>query len=516
MGACLSYAGLDRHVGDFAGYLQAVLKLPKGARVALMLPNVLAYPVCLFGVLRAGAVVVNCNPQYTSSELAFQLRDAGAETIVILENFAYVLAAVIAQTPVRNVVIVRLGDLLGATKGALVNFVVKYVKRKVPAWSLPHYTDFSTAMTVGQGQAQAFSPVKLTGADLAFLQYTGGTTGVCKGAMLTHRNMLANLAQASVWVRPQLVEGEEMVLTALPLYHIFAITANCLLFLRLGASNLLITDPRDIPGLVRTFASHPVTVLTGVNTLFNALLRNKRFVSLDFYRLKVALGGGTAVQQAVAEHWQAVTGKPLVEAYGLTEASPAVTINPLDAPVFTGSIGLPMPSTEIAIRAENGSAAPLGEPGELCVRGPQVMQGYYRQPAETANVFTADGFLRTGDVAVIDAKGFVRIVDRKKDMIIVSGFNVYPNEIEAVVAMHPGVLESAAVGVPDERTGEAVVLFVVSQDASLSAERLIVHCRHRLSRYKVPTRIVFRSELPKSNVGKVLRRALRELTATLP
>jgi long-chain acyl-CoA synthetase len=508
MGAQITYAELDRQARDFTAYLQTVLKLPKGSRVAIMLPNILQYPVCMLGALRAGCVVVSCNPLYTSRELEHQLKDSGCETIVILENFAHTLARVLAQTAVKHIVIARLGDMLGFPKGQIVNFVVKYIKKMVPAWKLPRPVDFPAAL--GRGAREEFAPVPVSREDIAFLQYTGGTTGLSKGAMLTHRNILANIAQAYAWIKPEISDEGEFVITALPLYHIFALTANCFTFIRIGASNLLITNPRDIPAFAAELAKHPFTVITGVNTLFNALLNNEAFRALDFSRLKISLGGGMAVQKAVAERWKQVTGIPLVEAYGLTETSPAATINPFDIPEYNGSIGLPVPSTEVAIRNDNGVDVPLGERGELCVRGPQVMKGYYGRPEETANVFTADGFLRTGDVAVMDDKGFVRIVDRKKDMILVSGFNVYPNEVEDVVALHPGVLEVASIGVPDEKTGEAVKIFVVKKDPGLTAEQLIAHCRESLTRYKVPTQVEFRRDLPKSNVGKILRRELRE------
>lgn len=508
MGVSLTYGEVDRLSRDFAAWLQSVLQLPKGARVALMMPNTLQYPVCMFGALRAGYVVVNCNPLYTPRELEHQLRDAGADVIVIMENFAATLAEVAAHTPLRHVVVTRMGDLLGGVKGALVNFVVKHVKKLVPAYRLPQALSLPAVLARGRGAALA--PVPIGHADIAFLQYTGGTTGVSKGAMLSHGNIVANVLQAYAWIRPAIREGEECVVTALPLYHIFALTANCFAFFQIGASNLLIANPRDIPGFVRELARHPFTVITGVNTLFNALLNNPDFSRLDFSRLKVALGGGMAVQKAVAEKWAQVTRKPLVEAYGLTETSPAVTINPLDLREYNGSIGLPLPSTEISIRDDHGLEVAQGQPGELCVRGPQVMQGYFKRPEETAQVFSPDGFLRTGDVAVMDERGFLRLVDRKKDMILVSGFNVYPNEVEDVVAMHPGVLEVAAVGVPDERSGEAVKIFVVRKDPALTAEALIAHCRDNLTGYKVPHRVEFRTELPKTNVGKILRRALKQ------
>jgi long-chain acyl-CoA synthetase len=508
MGAEITYGELDQLSRDFAAYLQSVLKLPRGARIALMMPNVLQYPVCMFGALRAGYTVVNCNPLYMPRELQHQLADSGAEAIVILENFAHVLSEVIADTAVKHVVMARMGDLLGFPKGAVVNFVVKYVKKMVPGWRLPRVVNFRKALD--KGARAAFQPVAVTQEDIAFLQYTGGTTGVAKGAMLTHRNLLANLTQAHAWINGVVKEGSEFVVTALPLYHIFALTANCFTFIKLGASNLLITNPRDIPGFVAELAKYPFTILIGVNTLFNALLHNEAFARLDFSRLNVALGGGMAVQKAVAEKWKRVTGKPLIEAYGLTETSPAVTINPLSIDEYTGSIGLPLPSTEVAIRDDAGADVAQGQAGELYVRGPQVMKGYYQRPDETANAFTPDGFLHTGDVAVMDEKGFLRIVDRKKDMILVSGFNVYPNEVEDVVAMHPGVLEVAALGVRNEKSGEAVKIFVVRKDPTLTAEALIAHCRDNLTGYKVPHFVEFRDELPKTNVGKILRRALRE------
>jgi long-chain acyl-CoA synthetase len=508
MGAELSFGQLDTLSRNFAAYLQNDLKLPRGARVALMMPNLLQYPICMLGALRAGYTVVNCNPLYTPRELEHQLADSGAETIVILENFAHTLERVLAQTAIKHIVIARLGDLLGLVKGSVVNVVAKYVKRLVPAWRLPRPVAFGQALL--RGARSDYAPVPVGPDDLAFLQYTGGTTGVCKGAMLTHRNILANLAQVYAWIIPDVEEGREFAVTALPLYHIFALTANCFTFLRIGASNLLITNPRDIPALVGEFAKYPVTIFIGVNTLFNALLHNAAFLALDFSRLKISLGGGMAVQKAVADKWKQLTATPLIEAYGLTETSPAVTINPLNSRDYNGSIGLPISSTEVAIRNDSGTDVALGERGELCVRGPQVMSGYYRRPEETANVFMADGFLRTGDIAVMDDQGYLRIVDRKKDMILVSGFNVYPNEVEDVVAMHPGVLEVASVGVPDARSGEAVKIFVVSKDPALTEAQLIAHCREHLTGYKVPSQVEFRAALPKTNVGKILRRQLRD------
>ena len=508
MGAELTYGELDALSRDFAAYLQTVLKLQKGDRVAIMLPNVLQYPVCMLGALRTGCVVVNCNPLYTPRELEHQLKDSGAETIVVLENFAHTLAQVISHTSVKNVVIARMGDLLGFAKGALVNFVVKHVRKMVPAWRIPGAVDFGKAISLGA--AGGFAPVSVTQDDLAYLQYTGGTTGVSKGAMLTHGNILANLAQAHAWIKAELKEGEELVVTALPLYHIFALTANCFLFMRIGARNLLITNPRDVKSFVADLTRYPFTVLLGVNTLFNLLLNSEAFRALDFSTLKITLGGGMAVQKSIAEKWKHLTGVPLIEAYGLTETSPAATINPLNATEYNGSIGLPISSTEVAIRNDDGIEVPLGERGELCIRGPQVMKGYYKRPEETANVMMPDGFLRTGDIVVMDEKGYIKIVDRKKDMILVSGFNVYPNEVEEVVAMHPGVLEVASVGVSTEGAGEVVKIYVVKKDESLTAEQLIAHCRANLTGYKVPRQVEFRKDLPKSNVGKILRRELRE------
>ena len=508
MGKSVSYTALEALSRQFAGFLQGELRLARGACVALMMPNCLQYPIAMFAILRAGYTVVNVNPLYTARELEHQLRDAGCEAIVIVENFAHTLQEVLPRTSVRHVVVTGLGDMLGFPKSLLVNFVVRHIKKMVPAWDLPGHVTFREALA--RGAAHALKPVTLTHDDLAYLQYTGGTTGVAKGAMLTHGNIVANLQQAHAWISPYVREGEEVIITALPLYHIFSLTANCLTFFKIGASNVLITNPRDIPGFVAELGKYPFTVITGVNTLFNALLHNPEFEKLDFSPLKVALGGGMAVQQAVADKWKKVTGKPLAEAYGLTETSPAVCINPLDLPEFNHAIGLPISSTEISLRDDDGYEVAIGMPGELCVRGPQVMKGYYKRPEDTARAFTHDGFLRTGDVATIDSEGFVRIVDRKKDMILVSGFNVYPNEVEDVVASHPGVLEVAALGVPDEHSGEAVKIFVVRKDPNLTAEALIAHCREGLTGYKVPRFVEFRDDLPKSNVGKILRRVLRD------
>ena len=508
MGVTLQYRDIDRLSRAFGAWLQQTLGLGKGERVALMMPNVLQYPVALFGVLRAGLIVVNVNPLYTPRELEHQLKDSGATVIVILENFAHTLQEVLDRTPVKTVITTQLGDLFPFPKRPLVNFVVKRVKKMVPAWSIPGAIPFRQVLSEGAGKTLADVP--LDHEDLAFLQYTGGTTGVSKGAMLTHGNLVANLQQASAWLSPVSKPAEEIVITALPLYHIFSLTANCLTFMRVGGHNILITNPRDMPGFVKELSKVRFTGISGVNTLFNGLLHTPGFERLDFSALKLCLSGGMALQRAVAERWQQVTGVSLIEGYGLTETSPAVTFNPLTVIEYNGSIGLPFPSTDLSIRDDDGRELGIGEAGEICVRGPQVMRGYWNRPEETAQVMTADGYLRTGDIGVMDERGYTRIVDRKKDMILVSGFNVYPNEIEDVVAHHPGVLEVAAVGVPNEKTGEAVKLVVVKKDPALTAEALIEYCRQNLTAYKVPHLVEFRTELPKTNVGKILRRLLRE------
>jgi len=507
MDKALTYTELDKLSAAFGSYCQSVLKLPRGARIALMMPNLLQYPICLYGALRAGYTVVNCNPLYTERELEHQLKDSGAEAIVIVENFAGVLEKVVARTPIKHVLVTQLGDLLDFPKRMIVNIVVKHVKKMVPAWHIDNAIELRDALI--EGGRHPLQPVEVGHDDLAFLQYTGGTTGVSKGAMLTHRNIIANLQQAHAWIKPFL-RDHEIIITALPLYHIFALTANCLTFFKIGATNVLITNPRDIPGFIKEIGKYPFTTITGVNTLFNAMVNNPDFAKIDLSQLHLTLGGGMAVQRAVAERWKQITGVTLLEAYGLTETSPAATINPVDLEEYNGSIGLPISSTEVVIRDDDGKDLPLGQPGELCIRGPQVMKGYWNRPEETAKVIMADGFLRTGDVAVIEATGYVKIVDRKKDMILVSGFNVYPNEIEDVLAMHPGVLESAAVGVPDPKTGEAVKIYVVKKDPELTEASLLEHCRANLTAYKVPRHIAFRNELPKTNVGKILRRELRD------
>jgi long-chain acyl-CoA synthetase len=507
MGEVMTFRKLEERSRAFAAYLQQGLGLQKGDRVALMMPNLLQYPVALFGILRAGMVVVNVNPLYTPRELEHQLNDSGASAIVIVSNFAHTLEKVVEKTQVKHVILTRMGDQLSAAKGTLVNFVVKYVKRLVPKYHLPDAISFRSALQHGY-RLQYIKP-EIINDDLAFLQYTGGTTGVAKGAMLTHRNMLANLEQVRAAYSPLLFERKELVVTALPLYHIFALTMNCLLFIELGGQNLLITNPRDIPGLVKELAKYPFTAMTGVNTLFNALLNNKEFQQLDFSSLHLSAGGGMPVQQVVAERWEKLTGRFLLEGYGLTECAPLVSANPHDMDYHSGSIGLPVPSTEVKLIDDEGEEVPPGEPGELCVKGPQVMLGYWQRPDATDEILQ-DGWLRTGDIAVMDDEGFMRIVDRKKDMILVSGFNVYPNEIEDVVMQHSGVLEVAAVGVPSGASGEAVKIFVVKKDASLTEEALIVFCRRHLTGYKVPKLVEFREELPKSNVGKILRRELRD------
>ena len=506
MGATLTYRQLDQRSREFAGWLQA-LGLQQGDRVALMMPNLLQYPVALFGTLRAGCVVVNCNPLYTPRELEYQLQDSGAKAIVIVENFAHTLEHVLSRTSVKHVVVTPMGEMLGLAKGALVNFVVRRIKKLVPPWHIPGAINFYQALVAGQ--SHGFTPAVLSQGDVAFLQYTGGTTGVAKGAVLTHANICANVTQAHAWIESVLREGEELIVTPLPLYHIFALTVS-LTLLRMGARNMLIANPRDIPHFVKEWRKYPISVVTGVNTLFNALLNNPDFAKLDFSPLRVTLGGGMAVQAPVAERWLKTTGIPMLQAYGLTETSPAVTINPLDMKAFNGAIGLPLSSTEVSIRDDNGNEVSLTQIGEICVRGPQVTQGYWQRPDETALVFTPDGFLRTGDMGYVDQDGYVFLVDRKKDMILVSGFNVYPNEVEEVVAQHPGVVEVAAVGMPDERCGEAVKLYVVRRDPGLTEQAIIDHCRGQLTGYKIPKHVEFRDNLPKTNVGKILLRALRD------
>ena len=507
MGKSITYAELDQLSLKFAAYLQQQLGLKKGDAVAVMMPNLLQYPVCILGILRAGCVVVNVNPLYTPRELQHQLLDSQAKAIVIVENFAHTLSDVQDKVKLDHVILTHMGDMLGMLKGTIVNLVVKHVKKLIPAHNLTKYVTYK--QVIASGDAAAYKKPAVVGEDLAFLQYTGGTTGVSKGAMLTHRNMVANLEQADGCIGPLLTHGKELVVTALPLYHIFALTANFLVFMKYGGTNLLITNPRDMPNFVKELAKYPFSVITGVNTLFNGLLNTSGFAQLDFSNMKLALGGGMAVQRPVAERWQKVTGTRLVEGYGLTECAPLVTVSPYNLPAYNGSIGFPAPSTDIKLVNDDGVEVAAGDAGEMWVKGPQVMKGYYNRPDETLKVLNAEGWLATGDIARMDNDGFFYIVDRKKDMILVSGFNVYPNEIEEVVAMNDKVLEVAAIGVPNEATGEAVKIFVVKKDQSLTDVELIQHCKERLTGYKVPKLVEFRTELPKTNVGKILRRELK-------
>ncbi|HHF3070441.1 TPA: long-chain-fatty-acid--CoA ligase FadD [Vibrio diabolicus] len=508
MGSVMTFRKLEERSRAFAAYLQNELKLQKGDRVALMMPNLLQYPVALFGILRAGCIAVNVNPLYTPRELEHQLNDSGATTIVIVSNFANTLEQIVDKTPVKHVVLTSLGQMLPRAKGTIVDFVVKYVKGMVPKYDLPGAISMRQALRKGR-RLQYVKPF-MSGDDIAFLQYTGGTTGVAKGAILTHRNMIANVLQAKGAYGPVLSPGRELVVTALPLYHVFALTVNCLLFVEMGGRNLLITNPRDIPGFVKELQKHPFTAITGVNTLFNALINNEDFHELDFSNLRLAVGGGMAVQRSVAERWQKTTGCYLLEGYGLTECSPLVAAYPHDLVEYNGSIGLPVPSTEVRIVDEEGNALANTETGELQVRGPQVMQGYWQRPEVTKDTINEDGWLSTGDIVKFDDEGFLHIVDRKKDMILVSGFNVYPNEIEDVVALHGKVLEVAAIGQPHEVSGELVKIYVVKRDPSLTKDEVITHCRQHLTGYKVPKLVEFREDLPKTNVGKILRRVLRE------
>ncbi|WP_298441603.1 long-chain-fatty-acid--CoA ligase FadD [uncultured Ferrimonas sp.] len=510
MDQVLSYRELDQQSTAFAAYLQHQLGLKKGDRVALMMPNLLQYPVALFGTLRAGLVVVNVNPLYTARELEHQLKDSGASTIVIVANFASTLAEVIEHTPVKNVILTELGDLLNWPKRSIVNFVVKSVKKMVPAFNLPQAIPLRQVLA--QGAKLPYQRPEVCGDDIAFLQYTGGTTGVSKGAVLIHRNMVANLEQAAAFMGKEILGENEVVITALPLYHIFALTANCLMFMKIGGCNLLITNPRDMPAFVKTLKNNRFTGITGVNTLFNGLLNTPGFDQVNFSQLKLCLGGGMAVQRAVAEKWQEVTGTRLLEGYGLTESSPAASFSPYTSTGFDGTIGLPLPSTQMRLVDEIGNPSAPGERGEIQIKGPQVMAGYWQRPDATAEVLK-DGWLSTGDIGVMSEEGYFTIVDRKKDMILVSGFNVFPNEIEDVVVMHDKVIEVAAIGAPDEKAGEVVKIVVVRKDDSLTKEELVAHCREHLTGYKVPRHVEFRAELPKTNVGKILRRALRESSA---
>lgn len=511
MGKILTYGEVDELASCFASYLQNQLKLKRGDRVAIMMPNLHQYPIAVFGALRAGCAIVNVNPLYTPRELEHQLKDSGAETIVILENFANTLQQVLSKTQVKNIIVTAIGDILDFPKRQLVNFVVRKVKKMVPPWKLPGHVRFSTV--ISQGRTTPFKPIALNHDDIAFLQYTGGTTGISKGAILTHKNIVANMLQAAEWIKPAVREGQEIIVTALPLYHIFSLTANLMIFTKIGALNLLITNPRDIPNFVKELKKYKVTAMTGVNTLFNALLNNAEFKQLDFSTWRLSLGGGMAVQRSVAEQWKKVTGVTLLEAYGLTETSPAACINPVTMTDYNGTIGLPVPSTEIEIRSPTGEPVPQGDQGELYIRGPQVMKGYWNRPEETEKVLGPDMFLATGDMAMITPEGYVKLVDRKKDMILVSGFNVYPNEIEDVISSLPGILEVACIGIPDEKSGEAVKVYVVKKDQAISEQDIISYAKKNLTAYKVPRYIEFRTELPKTNVGKILRRALRDQAA---
>jgi len=508
MGKTLTYAEVGKLAEDFASYLQNVLKLPRGERVAIMLPNLLQYPIALFGILQAGLVAVNTNPLYTPRELEHQLKDSGATTIIVLENFANTLELVLPRTQIKHVIVASVGEMFGFFKGSLINFVLRKVKKMVPEYRISDTIPFQTALK--EGAAHTFRPVSLTREDTALLQYTGGTTGVAKGAILSHGNICANMQQAAEWIVNLLRPGKETVIAALPLYHIFALTVNLMIFTQAGSKIILITNPRDMKSFIGDMKKERVSVFVGVNTLFNGMVNQPDFATVDFSNLRLTLGGGMATQKAVAEKWKNITGTPIVEAYGLTEASPGVCANPLNIPAYTGGIGLPIPSTEIELRDADGNEVAQGEPGEMWIRGPQVMKGYWNRPEETAKVLDSRGFLATGDIAVMDEKGWFKLVDRKKDLIVVSGFNVYPNEVEDVAASHPKVLEAACIGVSSPKTGEALKLFIVKKDESLTAEELIAFCRTELTAYKVPKDIEFRDELPKSNVGKILRRELRK------
>jgi long-chain acyl-CoA synthetase len=507
MGKTLTFQELDRLSAQFANYLIHELKLSKGSRVAIQMPNVLQYPVAMFGALRAGMVVVNTNPLYTPAEMRHQFNDSGADVVVIVANFASNLEKIKTEIQAKHVVVTELGDLLGGLKGSIVNLVVKHVKKMVPAFNLPEAVGFKKALALGS--KHSFSKVTMTLEDPAFLQYTGGTTGVSKGAELSHGNIVANMQQISAWMKPKLREKEEIVITALPLYHIFALTVNCLAMLKIGAHNVLITNPRDMKAFIGDLAKKRFTVITGVNTLFNGLLNQEAFGKLDFSGLKIAVGGGMAVQKATAEKWKEVTGVPLAEGYGLTETAPVATCNPIDGTERIGTIGMPLPNTEVMIADDAGNPVALGERGEIFIKGPQVMKGYWNRPEETALVMQGDWF-KSGDIGVMDADGYTKIVDRKKEMILVSGFNVYPNEVEDVVASCPGVLEVGVIGMPDPKSTEKVVAYVVKKDSALTEEKVIAHCKEFLTNYKVPKEVYFTEELPKTNVGKILRRKIKE------
>ncbi|WP_374028723.1 AMP-binding protein [Bdellovibrio bacteriovorus] len=507
MGVSLTFNELDRRVDQFASFLQNELKLKKGDRIAIQMPNLLQFPIVAFAALRSGLTIVNTNPLYTAKEMQHQFKDSGAKAIVILANYAHLLEQILKDTNIESIVVTEIGDMFPTPKRILVNSVVKYIKKMVPAYNLPQAYSFRQALELGAMKPS--QKITTTLEDIAFLQYTGGTTGVAKGAMLLHRNVLANVLQIRDWMKPKLREGEEIAIAALPLYHIFALTLNCLGLLRYGAENVLITNPRDIPGFIKELKKVDFTIMAGVNTLFNALMNNPEFMTVNFSRVKVSVAGAMTLQKSVAEKWMELTKSVIVEGYGLTEASPVVCCNPIDGTDKVGTIGLPFPSTDVKLLNDDNQEVPMGEAGELCCKGPQVMAGYWNRPDETAKVIV-DGWLKTGDVAVFDNDGFLKIVDRKKDMILVSGFNVYPNEVEEAIASHPGVLEVAAIGIPDEHSGEIVKVFVVKKDDKLTAEEVIAHARKSLTNYKVPRLVEFRTELPKTNVGKILRRALRE------
>lgn len=507
MGKSLSFCEVDKLSTAFAAYLQNVIKLEKGDKIALQMPNLLQYPIAMFGALKAGLVVVNTNPLYTPKEMEHQFQDSEAKAIVIVANFAYNLEKVLPNTKIETVIVTEIGDLFGGVKGWLTNLVVKHVKKMVPSYRLPEAIAFKDALK--EGSSLQYKRPEIDSTDLAYLQYTGGTTGISKGAMLTHRNLISNMEQISAWMLPKLREREELVITALPLYHIFALTVNCWAMLKIGARNILITNPRDMPAFLKDLKKHPFTIITGVNTLFNGLLNQSEFANVDFKHLKVAVGGGMAVQRAVAKRWEDTTGVALAEGYGLSETSPVLTCNPIDGTERIGTIGMPMPSTELKCIDEEGNEVKIGEPGEIVAKGPQVMPGYWKREDETAKAFI-DGWFKTGDIGIEDEDGFFSIVDRKKDMINVSGFNVYPNEIEDVIAQHPKVLEVAAIGVPNEHSNEVVKIFVVKKDESLTKEEIITFCKETLTKYKIPKQVEFRKELPKSNVGKILRKELRD------
>ncbi|WP_113922627.1 AMP-binding protein [Cognataquiflexum aquatile] len=508
MGKTITFNEVDKLSKDFASYLQNHLKLKKGDRIAIQMPNCLQYPVAMFGILRAGMVVVNTNPLYTPTEMKHQFNDSGASAIVILANFACNLEKIYEEIETKHVIVTELGDMLGGLKGTIVNLVVKYVKKMVPAYNLPKAISWKKVMSLGAGSS--YKREEMTLKDAAFLQYTGGTTGVSKGAELTHGNICANMQQISEWMKPKLKEREEIVITALPLYHIFALTVNCLAMMKIGAHNVLITNPRDMPGFMKELGKVKFTVITGVNTLFNGMMNAEGFANLDFSTLKVAVGGGMAVQEATAKKWEKITGVPLAEGYGLTETSPVATCNPIDGTERIGTIGIPLPNTDVKIIDDEGKDVGIGHRGEICIKGPQVMKGYWNRPEETAKVMDGEWF-KTGDIGILDEDGYVKIVDRKKEMILVSGFNVYPNEVENAIALHPKVIEVGVIGMPDPKSNEKVVAYVVAKDKSVTADEIIALSKESLTNYKVPREVYFADELPKSNVGKILRRKIKEM-----